>query len=57
MDAVIVLRSITKPNNPSFRINRSVGNNYTSTTGEILPWNVVEWDKTNVTGYLGRGGA
>ena len=28
-----------------------MGNNYTSTTGEILPWNVVEWDKTNVSGY------
>ena len=42
---------VTKPNNPSFRVNRTVGNNYTSTTGEILPWDVVEWDKTNVSGY------
>ena len=43
--------AVTKPNHPSFRVNRTVGNNYTSTTGEILPWNVVEWDKTNVSGY------
>ena len=44
--------AVTKPNHPSFRINRSVGNNYTSTTlNEILPWDVVEWDKTNVSGY------
>ena len=42
---------VTKPNNPSFRVNRTVGNNYTSTTGEILPWDLVEWDKTNVSGY------
>ena len=44
--------AVTKPNHPSFRINRTVGNNYTSTTlNEILPFDVVEWDKTNVTGY------
>ena len=44
--------AVTKPNHPSFRINRTVNNNYTSTTlNEILPWDVVEWDKTNVSGY------
>ena len=44
--------AVTKPNNPSFRANRSEGSNYTSTTlNEILPWNVVEFDRTNVSGY------
>tara|TARA_B100000900_G_scaffold415169_1_gene444092 strand:+ start:838 stop:1662 length:825 start_codon:yes stop_codon:yes gene_type:complete len=44
--------AVTKPNNPSFRADRLVNSNYTSTTlNEILPWNVVEWDRTNVSGY------
>ena len=44
--------AVTKPNNPSFRANRAMNSNYTSTTlNEILPWNVVEFDRTNVSGY------